>query len=152
MAVQIKMPEKRQESSMGRRLFAMGAPVVGGAVGGPAGAALGGILGSKMSGGSTQDSLMAGAQAGVTQGLTKTAAKPEGLDMSQKLQMPALGDSAFARRFSAASQNPQVAIQEGLSVLPELPQDLREQYTEPLVKAQLALERPQLGASRGRRD
>lgn len=153
MGVAVTMP-KAQETSIGRRLFAVGAPIVGGAFGGPAGAAAGSVLGSKVGGASNQEALMGGLQSAISRGITKggaTSAAPQGLDQSQKLAMPALGDSAFSRRLSASSQSPKIAIKEGLDALTGLPPELREMYTPALVQAELALEKPQLGGSYARR-
>jgi hypothetical protein len=142
MSVAINIPQKKQDTSMGRRLFSMAAPIVGGALGGPAGAAAGSMLASKMSGGSTEDAVMSGIQGAASQGLSPAAAKPgvsvENLNASQGLQMPNMGDSAFGRRLSViGNSNPQVALQEGLNTLSALPTDhpIRQQYTAPLVKA-----------------
>ncbi len=146
MAVKVNVPTKQQDTSMGRRLFAMAAPIAGGMMGGPAGAAAGSILGSKMSGGSIQEALQNGLMTGAQQGLTRSPAeKPEisveNLNASQGLQQPGIGDSAFGRRINMKSQDPAMAINEGLGVLSELPPDhpFRKQYTEPLVRAQLKL-------------
>lgn len=113
----IKIPEKRQDSSMGRRLFAMAAPIAGMALGGPAGAAAGSFLANKVSGQTTKDAAL-GAAGGAAQG-------------------------AFGRRAELKSGDPQVKVQEGLGVLSTLPQDdpLRQSLTAPLVKSQM------LGAS-----
>lgn len=152
MAVEVFSPGKKQESSIGRRLFAMGAPMVGGALGGPVGAAIGGMVGSKVGGASTQDAVMGGVQAGIAQKAAPAASAPAaGLNQSQKLSMPALGDSAFSRRMSASSQNPKIAIHEGLEALKAMPPEIQDQYAPDLIKAQMALERPQLGASYARR-
>ncbi len=142
MAVQVMMPQKRQETSMGRRLFAMAAPIAGGMIGGPAGAAAGGVIGSKMAGGTGADAALSGAQAGFAQHTSDTkadlAAKSSmGLTASQGLQKPELGASAFGRRLNASTQNPQVAIDQGLDALTAMPQPLREQYTPALIKAKM---------------
>ena len=145
MSVKIQIPEKRQDTSIGRRLFAMAAPIVGGALGGPAGAMAGSLIGNKLSGASTQDAILGAAQQGIgaagkseaPQAVAPTAsAQVLGQPLPQ-LEKPDLGDSAFGRRLNAVSQNPQVALQEGLNTLSILPQDhpFRKQYTEPLVKA-----------------
>lgn len=140
MGVQVTMPQQKQETSMGRRLFAMAAPVAGFALGGPAGAAAGSLIGSKLAGASTSDSIMNAAQTGAQAAVAPkaTPTKTEGLDLSTKLQKPELGESAFSRRFSNLSADPKMQIQEGLNALTMLPPDLRKQYTGTLVKAQFA--------------
>lgn len=111
--VEINIPKKREDTSIGRRLFAMAAPIAGGMIGGPAGAMAGNMLASKMNGASSQDALLGGAQQGA--------------------------DSAFSRRVQAKSQDPQMAVSDGLEVLKSLPQDheLRQKYAEPLIRAQM---------------
>ncbi len=143
MGVQIKMPEQQQNSSMGRRLLGMAAPIAGGIFGGPAGAALGGMLGSKLNGGTTQDALLSGVQAGIsTKAAPGKAAPVVGLDESSKLTLPNLGDSAMGRKLGAAAQNPMIATQEGLEALPHLEaaghitNDQRKEYTGVLINAQ----------------
>lgn len=131
MGVQIKMPEQKQDSSVGRRLFAMAAPIAGGAIGGPAGAALGGMIGGKIAGASTKDAMLSGAQAG--------------LGAIGKKPVPGVVDtpdpSSMARRMDALTQNPDIAIHQGLEVASSLPPGMKEQYLEPLVKAQMMLGR-----------
>ena len=140
MGVKINMPQPQQESSMGRRLFGMAAPIVGGLVGGPAGAAAGAALGSKVNGGSTQDALLSGAQAGVSAKVAPQAPTMQGLDASKNLSMPKLGDSAMGRKLDASSQNPMVAAREGLDALPHLEaqglinNDQRKDLTGTLIK------------------
>ena len=114
----INIPQANNQGSMGRRLFAMAAPIVGGALGGPAGAAAGALVGGKLGGASTQDAVLNAAQAGIN----------------------AKSDTPAARRATAAGQNPQVAVSEGLSVLSTLPPEhpMRQELTAPLVKAQFA--------------
>src|SRR3989344_3707034 len=147
MAAQIMMPNKQEETSIGRRLIAMAAPIVGGIYGGPAGAAAGGALGTKVRGGTGQDALAGGAQAGIDKYLSDKAEKDkkeqeansesaQTPDLSEKLQRSEFGESAFARRSAAKSQDPQIAIQDGLNALPHLSPELRQQYTAPLVRAQ----------------
>lgn len=141
MAVKINIPQAQQNTSVGRRLFSMAAPLVGGAVGGPAGAAIGSMLGSKMAGGSTQDALMAGAESAISKGISgnkETPISAENMNLSQGLQKPSLGDSAFGRRMSYLGDDPKVGIAEGLNALSQYPPDhpLRKMYAEPLIKAQ----------------
>lgn len=141
MSVEIAMPGK-QQGSIGRRLFAMAAPVAGMAIGGPAGAAVGGMIGAKMSGANTQDALFSGAKTGLSAGgeAPEKGATPSGavdpslLQESQKLQNPA---DAFGRRMSAKSQDPQIAIQQGIEAASVLPDDLKRSALEPLVKAKM---------------
>jgi hypothetical protein len=146
MSVQIKMPDAPQQP-IGRRLFGMAAPIVGGIFGGPAGAAVGGVIGAKVAGASTQDALAGGlknyAGGAITGAATPTATQAPavpGLDESQKLSMPALGDSAMGRKLDASSQNPAVATQEGLDALPHLEaqglinNDQRKHYTGVLLQ------------------
>ena len=120
----IMMPDKAQESSMGRRLFAMAAPAVGMALGGPAGAAAGSFLGGKVSGKSTQDSLLGAAQEGMGG-----------------------GSNPLERRLSAKSQDPQAGISAGLDALSSLDKPLRDKYTGVLVQAQM-LGNPKYGGGR----
>lgn len=113
MGVQVNMPQGGQQTSMGRRLFAMGAPIAGMALGGPAGAAAGSLIGGKMMGQSTPQAL-AGA-----------------------------GESAFSRRMEVKKQDPAVGIQEGFNALPELEHkgllkpDQRKYFTEALMRAKM---------------
>lgn len=140
MGVKINMPQTNPQTSIGRRLFSLAAPIVGGAVGGPAGAAAGSLIGSKMAGASTPDALMSAAQAGMSAAPAKDGpAAPMSAESMNlpTLQKPQVGDSAYGRRFNAVSQNPQMAFNEGLNILSGLPQEhpLRQAYTEPLVRA-----------------
>lgn len=128
---QIMMPEKKQDTSIGRRLFSMAAPVVGGMIGGPVGAAAGGMLGSKMSGGSTQDAVLGGIQAGVGQ------AQSDGADAAQKAMIQS--NNSLSKRLDALRANPAVAVNDGLEVLKSLPESnpLRQEYAPALIKAQM---------------
>jgi hypothetical protein len=145
MAVQIDLSKiKKPEQPMARRLFGMAAPIVGSIYGGPAGAAAGSMLGNSVMGGSAEDSVMKGVQAyggavATGGGQAPAAGAPAADPMADmpKLEQPQLGDSAFGRRHAAISQDPQVALQEGLNTLSVLPKDhpMRKQYTEPLVRA-----------------
>lgn len=148
MAVAVYQP--KQQTSMGRRLLAMAAPVVGGAFGGVGGAIAGGILGGKLAGGGSREALLQGVEAGASKAMAPKAKEVEGLDASKNLQKPELG-SAFSRRQDAISQSPQVAINEGLSALSMLPkEDPLQQYAGPLVQAQMLsekLSKPSVGSS-----
>lgn len=144
MSVKVGVPDKPQNNSIGRRLFGIAAPIIGGIYGGPAGAAAGSALAAKVNGESTQGALASGLKTGISEGMSgggKGAGGGEStskLDFGPGLKMPELGESAMGRRASMMSQNPQVAISEGLNSLSTLPQDhpFRKQYTEPLVRAQ----------------
>lgn len=143
----IVTPEAPKQQSIGRRLFSIAAPIVGGIYGGPAGAAAGSALASKVNGSTTQGALMSGLQTGVSE---KLNAKPEAVAEQAPIvptpeQMPSraepmMAQNAFGRRLGAASQNPQVGINEGLNVLASLPKEhpLRKDLTAPLVQAQFA--------------
>lgn len=136
MPVQVVMPEKKQggdNSSMYRRLFAMGL----GAMTGGAGA---GAAGGASSGG------MLGGLGGMIPGMGGGGEKPAppvlptgGSPQLQKLSKPELGDSAFSRRMDSLSLDPNITIQKGLDALPELglPDDKRKEYTGALIQAQL---------------
>lgn len=139
MSVKVNIPAKSQETSVGRRLFSMAAPLVGSAFG-PVGAVVGNVLGSKAAGASNADTIIGAAKAGVATAAKEPAAPASNKVLGEELpqlQKPELGESAFGRRLSVASQNPQVGLQEGLNALSVLPPDhpMRQQYTEPLVKA-----------------
>ena len=117
----IQQMKGQQQTSMGRRLFSMAAPIVGGAFGGPAGAAVGSVLGNKISGASTEDALMGGLQAGVSQGIS-AAASPAAPATEGIVGRGAGGaPSAFSRMLDVKSQDPQVAVKQGMSVLESLP-------------------------------
>jgi hypothetical protein len=140
MGIEIK--KGNQQSSMGRRLFAMAAPVVGGAIGGPAGAAMGSMLGSKMSGASTEDAVMGGVKAGMAQGVaggaetaTKTGAGLPGMP-SPNEAMP----TVFGRRMAMKAEDPAAAIQGGMSVLESLPpgHPLKQELAPVLLQTQFA--------------
>lgn len=138
MAVNIMIPEKKNETSMGRRLFAMAAPMAGMALGGPAGAAAGAMLGNRIAGGSVSDSVMGGMQAGAgamsgAKGV-KNPVDNSMLQESQKLQNPA---DQFGRRMGMLSQDPQAVIQEGINAASFLPNDLRKDALKPLIQAQM---------------
>lgn len=122
MAIEIK--KGQQQTSMGRRLFAMAAPIVGGAFGGPAGAAAGAMIGNKLTGASTEDALMGGIQAGASQGLSKAGSSGP-------------NQGAMGRALDAKSQDPQVAVKQGLSVLETLPIDdpIRQELGPSFVRA-----------------
>lgn len=143
MGVQVAMPQQRDQTSMGRRLFAMAAPVAGFALGGPAGAAAGSLIGSKMAGATTRDAALGAAQTGLQAGAKPEAPKTEFgeqtksmLNASDRFEKPEVG-SAFSRRMGMLEQDPKVAIQEGLNSLTGLPKPLRDKYTGVLVKAQM---------------
>ena len=128
MAVEVIKPQ--QQTSIGRRLIGMAAPIAGAALGGPAGAAIGGLLGSKLSGGSTQDALLSAGQA--------YASTPKGQAQSSGNIVGDGAGGALSRRYGSLSQDPQVAIQEGLNAATLLPPDIRKQVTPTLVQAQFA--------------
>lgn len=140
----VLMP-KKQETSMGRRLLGMAAPIAGGAFGGPAGAALGGVIGSKLTGGSTEDALMSGLKSGISEagkgGTPQSAAPDTGIVGAGAGGAGTVGEmtGAMGRRFDAASQNPEAAVSGGLSVLANLPPDdpLRQAYAGPLIQARM---------------
>jgi hypothetical protein len=121
MPVEVVKPQ--QQTSIGRRLLGMAAPIVGGAVGGVGGAIAGQVIGGKLSGQSSQAALLGGAEAGVN-------------SMGQQKPQET---TSITRRNDALSQKPDVAINEGLNALALLPKDdpLRQQYTGPLVQAQM---------------
>lgn len=120
----------QQQGSIGRRLIGMAAPIAGAALGGPAGAAIGGMIGSKLNGGSTQDALL---NAGASYASTPRGAGPaDGSIVGQG------AGGAFSRKMGALSQDPQVAIQDGLNAATLLPPDIRKQVTPTLVQAQFA--------------
>lgn len=143
MAVGIQGPNKKQDTPMGRRLFAMAAPMVGGAIAGPVGAAVGGTLGAKATGANNQDALLSGAMSGASQGISKAGKAPspiagQNVNLSQEMVKPELG-SQFSRRAFSLSQDPQVAVKEGLNALGQLPQNdpLRQEYAGVLIKADM---------------
>ena len=109
----IPVVKGKQNQSVGRRLFSMAAPIVGGAVGGPAGAAAGSVLASKMNGASTQDAVMGGVEAGAS--------------------------SQFSRRKEAIAGAPETGISEGISVLEQLPQGhpLKQELGPGLIQASM---------------
>ena len=142
MGVQIQMPQGGQQTSMGRRLLAMAAPIAGGALGGPAGAALGGVIGSKVSGGSTQDALSAGLKSGIMYAATP-AKKDElvgTLNTSPEVQNAI--DSPFSRKTEMLGQNPVKSINDGLDVVAQLPIDhpIRQQLTPAFIMAKMRAE------------
>lgn len=138
--VDIMMPKPQQETSIGRRLFGMAAPIVGGAVGGMPGALAGGLIGSKMAGASTQDAALSGLQSGLgykDNGTGTTDLKGAGDTEGDIVGAGAGG--AMGRRLDAASEDPGVTINNGLSILSSLPPDdpLRQEYAGPLIKARM---------------
>lgn len=146
MPVPVNMNVKKPETSMGRRLFAQGAQVIGGMYGGPAGAAAGGAIGgriagndgSQSSGGGGMEGMMGGLMGGMGGG--QAAPPPEPLQTGGSMPLPASNpDNSFTRRLASKTQDPQIGIQEGLNALTALPPDLRQQYTAPLVKAQMSM-------------
>jgi len=106
----------KPQTSMGRRLFGMAAPLIGGAFGGAGGAAAGSLIGSRVAGASPGDALLNAAQTGIQS-----------------------KESATARRLAQAKQSPQMAIKEGLDAAATMdPNDpLRKTYEETLVRAQM---------------
>lgn len=124
--IQIDMP-KPQETSIGRRLFGMAAPIVGGALGGPAGAVAGGLVGSKLAGGSTQDAALSGIQSGL------------GYKGDSGSQGQADPGNPMSRRADAAAQDPAALANDSLGFLSKLPQDdpLRQEYAAPLMKMKM---------------
>lgn len=133
MAIEIK--KGQQQTSMGRRLFAMAAPIVGGAFGGPAGAAAGAAIGNKIAGASTEDAIMGGLQTGALQGISKAVTPASSGSIVGRGAGGA--QSAFSRALSAKSQDPQVGVAQGLSVLETLPQDdpLRQELGPSFIRA-----------------
>jgi hypothetical protein len=164
VGVEVAKP-KGQQTSMTRRLFSQAAPVAGGVIGGifggPAGAAagsaLGGTLGAKVGGADNQQALGAGMNSGIESGLgglmgggAKTpAAGPAASvgtmnnEMRGQTLQPMVADNAFSRKLTASQSNPQIAANEGLGTLSQLPpgHPLREQYTAPLVRMQMMSQR-----------
>jgi hypothetical protein len=122
MAIEVKKGNQ-QQSSMGRRLLAMA---------------------GKLNGQDTGEALMGGAKAAMSQGMSE-AVGVEGAggavnaagDMTEKMSA-GLGASPFSRRLSAKSQDPQVGLQQGLSVLEELPGDhpLKQELAPLFLQAQ----------------
>jgi hypothetical protein len=143
MGVEVSMPKKKQETSMGRRIVGMAAPIVGGIYGGPAGAAAGGVLGAKITGSSGQDAVMSGAESGMGQLTKAKSPAPGGLaagpQPGDQMMLPAKNETPFSRKLQASQSNPQVAAAEGLDILSQLPSGhpLREQYTAPLIRMQM---------------
>jgi len=146
MAVQIQMPKQREkETSMGRRLFAIAAPIVGGIFGGPVGAAAGGAIGAKVAGAEGSDAIMSGAQAGLGQMGSAPGVKQATDTLGQSKQLAGPTESAYSRRLQLSKENPAVAFNSGLEALPDLEArglispDQRKQYTGALVQGQMAL-------------
>jgi len=159
MAVEVASPKKQQNTSMGRRLLGMAAPVVGGIYGGAAGAAAGGMIGAKITGASTQDSVLAGAESGLSaqaSSESKSKSLAKGLDNTKPAasitngmsdlrgqSIQPVAESSYSRRLMSKTQDPQIAASEGLDILSQLPQShpMRQQYTEPLVRMQVMSQR-----------
>lgn len=121
MAIEVK--KGQMQSSMGRRLFAAAAPLIGGAFGGPAGAAAGQILGSKMGGATAQEALGQGIS-----GLAGSAISG-GLSSSN----PA------ARALSVKQSDPEAMLNEGLTILGTLPKDdpLKRELAPAFIQAEM---------------
>lgn len=142
---QIAMPQKNHETPIGRRLFGTVASIIGGIYGGPAGAAAGGAIGGEVAkdgggggGGGGLGGMLGGLMGGGGAKAPAPAPTPvqgSGLDLSQQLQQPALGDSAFSRRMGSLTQNPEFGLNQGLEALREMPPEVRQQYTPTLIKA-----------------
>lgn len=138
MAIEIK--KGQQQTSMGRRLFSLAAPIVGGAFGGPAGAAAGSVLGSKLNGNSTEDALMNGLQSGVSVGLSKSKnPQDESSQNSQDRIVGRVAGGAASRMLAAKSQDPQIGVAQGLSVLESLPENdpLRQELGPSFIRASM---------------
>lgn len=137
MAIEIK--KGQQQTSMGRRLFAMAAPIVGGALGGPAGAAAGSMIGNKLTGASTEDALMGGIQAGASQAISKATSDPSTTEGGIVGRGAGGYQGAMGRALDAKSQDPQLAVKQGLSVLETLPIDdpLRKELGPSFIRADM---------------
>jgi hypothetical protein len=110
---------------------------IGYATGGPVGAAMG-VVSAK------NPSLGRAANAAVTiAGKNGPGPAPDPSTANQ-LKMPAIGDSfrheqesSVSRRLSALNADPNHAVEDGLAALrdPSVPQELRDLYAEPLLRA-----------------
>lgn len=133
----IQIQKAQQQTPMARKLLSIAAPVAGGMMGGPVGAALGGLLGGKLGGQTTQDALISGLKSGTDYKSTIKDPNPSTTAGGEVVGQGAGG--AMSRMLDARSQDPQVAIHEGLNYLSTLAPDdpLKQQLAPNLIRASM---------------
>lgn len=143
----INIVKGNNQTSMGRRLFASLAPLAGGAIGGPVGTAAGTYLASKALDAPGSDAILGAVAAGVGAGIASKPTAPKTGNLTDKavettgslVDTTDLGDSPLMRRLTAKMQDPQVAIQQGLNTLEQLPvgHSFRKEYAPSLIQARM---------------